>query len=71
MVQSVSRRSLTAEARFRTRVSPCGICGGQSDTGTGFPLSTSVFSCKLYSADDPLQGKTKKLINHLYHRVAQ
>jgi hypothetical protein len=28
MSQAVSRRPLTAEARVRSRVSPCGICGG-------------------------------------------
>jgi hypothetical protein len=37
MAQAVSRRPLTAEARFRSRVSIYGICGGQSGTGTGFP----------------------------------
>jgi hypothetical protein len=35
MAQVVSRRPLTAEARVRARVNPCGICGGQSGTGTG------------------------------------
>jgi hypothetical protein len=35
MAQAVSSRPLTAEAR----VSPCGICGGRSDTGTGFSSS--------------------------------
>jgi hypothetical protein len=36
MAQVVSRQPLTAEARVRTRVNPCGICGEQSGTGTGF-----------------------------------
>jgi hypothetical protein len=43
MAQAVSRRPLTAEARVRSRIGPCGICGGQSGTGTGYSPSTSVF----------------------------
>jgi hypothetical protein len=50
MAQVVSRRSLTAEARVRTRVNPCGICGGQCDTGTGFSPSLSVFPCQYHSS---------------------
>jgi hypothetical protein len=42
MAQAVSRRPLTVEARVRSRVSQCGICGGQSGTVTGFSTSTSV-----------------------------
>jgi hypothetical protein len=45
VAQSVRRRPLTAEARVQSRVSPCRICGGQSGTGTGFSLSTSVLPC--------------------------
>jgi hypothetical protein len=59
MAQPASRRLLTAEDRVRSRVSPCGICGGQCGTGTGFSLSTSVFPCHFYSTVAPLQGKTK------------
>ena len=70
MTQAVSRRPPTAEARIRSRVSPCGICGGQSGPGTGFSPNTSVFPCQFYSTDAPLLGKTKKT-NHLHHRVAQ
>jgi hypothetical protein len=54
MAQAVSRRPLTTEAR------PCGICGGQSGTGTGFSPSTSGLTCQFHSTVAPLQGKTKK-----------
>jgi hypothetical protein len=62
MIQAVSRRPITAEAWVRSRVSQCGICGGQSGNETGFSPSTSVFPCQFYSTGAPLQGKTKTLI---------
>jgi hypothetical protein len=49
MAQIVSRRPLTAEARVRARVNPCGICGGQSGTGTGFSPRSSVFLYQCHS----------------------
>jgi hypothetical protein len=45
MAQAVSRRPLT----LRAQVNPCGICGGQNDTGTGFSLISSVLSCQYHS----------------------
>ena len=59
MAQAVSRRPLTAEAQFRSRVGPCGIYGGQSDTGTGFSPSTSVFPCQFHSTGAPLKWKSR------------
>jgi hypothetical protein len=41
--QAVIRRPSTAEARVRSRASPCGVCGGQSGTGTGFSPSCRFF----------------------------
>jgi hypothetical protein len=65
MAQVVSRRHPTAEARVRSRVNPCGICGGQSGTVTGFPLSISFHWCSITM-------KRRKNNHHLHlHRVAQ
>jgi hypothetical protein len=60
MAEVVSRRPLIAEVRIRCLVSPCGICGGQSGTATGFSPSTSVLPCKFHSIGVPLHGKTEK-----------
>jgi hypothetical protein len=64
--QAVSRRPLIAEASIRSRVSPSGICGGQSGTGTGFspeyfgfPLSVLFHRCSI-----TLKNK-KKLITFI------
>jgi hypothetical protein len=63
MAQAVSRRPSTAESRVRSRVSPCGVCGGQSGTGTGFSPSTLVFPCQFHSTGAPLLVKlSKKLL---------
>jgi hypothetical protein len=56
MAQAVSRRPLIAEAR----VGSCGICGGQSGTGTDFSPTTSVLPCQFHSTGAPLFGKIKK-----------
>jgi hypothetical protein len=48
MAQAVSHRPLTAEARVRAQVNLCGICGGQSGTGTGFSASSSVLPCQYH-----------------------
>jgi hypothetical protein len=49
MSQAHSGRPLTTQARVRARAIPCGIYGGQSDTGREFPLSSSVLSWQYHS----------------------
>ena len=67
MAQAISRRPPTAEARARSWVSPCRICGVQSGTGTGFSPSTSV-------SGTPITWKNEKpnhLSLHLHHKGTQ
>jgi hypothetical protein len=66
MALAVSRRPRTAEAWVRSRVSPCGICGVQSGTGTGFSPSSSVFPCQFHSTGVPLLGKGQKIIIFIF-----
>jgi hypothetical protein len=49
MAQAVSRWPLNAETRVRARLSPCGISGEQSATGTGFSPRSSVLPCQYHS----------------------
>ena len=44
MAHAVSRRPPTAETRLRSRISPCGIYGGQIGTGRGFSPQVLRFS---------------------------
>ena len=56
MNQAASRRPLNAEARFRSQVSPCKICGGQNGSVTGFSPSISVLPCQCHSTDAPISS---------------
>jgi hypothetical protein len=49
MDQAFRCRHLTAEARGRFWVTACGICSGQSGTGTDSSKSSPVFPCQYYS----------------------
>jgi hypothetical protein len=65
MAQAVSRRPLTAEARVQSRVSPCGICGGQNGTGTGFSLVLRLFPVNFIPPVLHYLEKTEKIESSL------
>ena len=46
---AVGHRPLLAEAPFQSHTCPCGICGAQSGTGTGFSPITSGFPRQSHS----------------------
>jgi len=50
--RAVGPRTVIAEALIGFVIIPCGICGGQSSTGTIF--SPRVFPCHHHSTDAPL-----------------
>jgi hypothetical protein len=62
MAQAVSRRSLTAGVRVRSRISPCGMCGGQSGTGTSFSQVLQFFPVNFVPLVLHYKEKRKKLI---------
>jgi hypothetical protein len=76
MSQAVSRRRVTAEARFRFRIIPCGISGGQRGTGASFSPSSSVspvsiippyFPCSYITwrmNSRPVGGRSSEISSH-------
>jgi len=45
-VQAVIHQLLTTKDQAQSRTIPCGVCGAQTDTGTGFSLNTLIFPCQ-------------------------
>jgi hypothetical protein len=80
-MQTSSRPPLTAEDRVQSQASQCGICGGENCTGTGFSLSTSLFSCQYQSDNAPysfihlpptlynIRNRQRHHITHLHESV--
>jgi hypothetical protein len=63
-MKAVSCQPLNAKAWVCAWVSPRGICGGQSDSGTGFSLRSSVFPSVLFHCGSPywyiIRGMNKR-----------
>jgi len=53
MAQGISCQNLTIEAQVQSQASLFEICGGQSGTRIGAPLSTLVFPCQYHSTNAP------------------
>jgi hypothetical protein len=61
MAHVVSRWSLNSEARVCARISPRGICGRNSSTGSSLSPSYSAFSCQ-YNSITALQNNNNCII---------
>jgi len=59
MAQTFSHWAFTVESQVQSQDSPCGICVGQSDRGTGFNPCSVVSPCHHHSADT--------LLIHIFH----
>jgi hypothetical protein len=70
LAEAVRGRLLTTEARVRSPVSPCEICGGQSTLGQifpeyfGFPMSVSFQRCSITWKN----GETNNFIRGLHNK---
>jgi hypothetical protein len=51
MAQAISSRSLSAEARFQTQISPYGMCDEKCRPETGFPAIISVFPVSYHTTN--------------------
>jgi hypothetical protein len=69
MAQAVSRRTLTAEARVRSRISPFGICGGQKWHWDRFCPEYFGFRLQVSFHRYSTTLKNEKNTNHLHHKA--
>jgi hypothetical protein len=68
VAEAVSRRLPTAEARVRSQVKSCGICGGQSGTGVGFLRVLRFPLPILIPATAPCSSSSSSTIRGWYNR---
>jgi len=63
MAQSISRPSVTTDARVRFQTSTCEIFGGDNGTRTPSSLNTSTVLCRCHSTNAPYSSFSKGRFN--------
>jgi len=66
--QAVSWWLLRAKIWFRSKASPCGICGARSVTGTGLSSTTSVLPAEFHSTNYLYSHSLTHLSSNRYNR---